>query len=83
MTVFSNVATASGTGAVAIVFAIFLLYIVISAFASYRRLSHINGPFLAKISQLWVARSTLQHRVYLDGEEALKKYGTVTCSGDG
>ena len=51
-------------------------YYVVSSFASWFRLRHVPGPFLASFSYLWLARINLlgitSHQLL-----SLRKYGSV------
>ncbi|KIX05178.1 uncharacterized protein Z518_06050 [Rhinocladiella mackenziei CBS 650.93] len=44
---------------------------------AYRRLRHIKGPGLASISSLWIFYQTCRSRIYLAGDEALQRYGSI------
>lgn len=57
-----------------IVFALVALYIW-QSYQSYRRLSHIPGPWLAQWSQLWLLRSIYGQQSHLEMHEVSKKYG--------
>jgi hypothetical protein len=51
----------------------------IATYLSYRKLSHIKGPWLASFSPFWLFYQTVRGRVYLAGQEALLEYGTDLC----
>lgn len=45
------------------------------SYLSYRRLSHIPGPWLAQWSQLWLLKSIYGQQSHLEMHEVSKKYG--------
>jgi len=45
------------------------------SYKSYRRLSHIKGPWLAQWSQLWLLGSIYRQQTHLEMHEVSKKYG--------
>ncbi|OAL19458.1 hypothetical protein AYO22_09620 [Fonsecaea multimorphosa] len=52
-----------------------------STVISYRKLSHIPGPWLACFSQLWIFNVTSKGDLYLTMEEVLHKYGSPARIG--
>ena len=52
-----------------------VLYISISCFINYRKLSQFDGPPLAAISGLWLWKQSLYKRAHVAQAEALQKYG--------
>jgi hypothetical protein len=60
----------------AILAVVAVIYYVVSAYLTYRKLAHIKGPWLACISPLWLFYQTIRGRVNVAGEEVLRKYGT-------
>lgn len=54
--------------------ALFAWFLVSSAW-QWHRLHHFDGPFLAKISNLWLFLSVDSGRSYLDFWEVTQKYG--------
>lgn len=51
-------------------------YYIVSSYASWLRLRHVPGPFLASFSYLWLARINLLG-ITSDGLLSLRKYGSV------
>lgn len=52
-------------------------YWIVSTIVSYRRLSHIKGPPLAAVTQLWYMKSMLSGQSAVDLSEVCDKYGTA------
>lgn len=52
-----------------------IFYLIISTWASHRRLAHISGPTLACFSQLWMFNATSKGDLYLEAERVLRQYG--------
>ena len=52
-----------------------LAWLVVNTFVSYRKLRHIPGPWLARISQLWLFNVTFKGDLYLAMEDVIQKYG--------
>lgn len=50
---------------------------MINTFLAYNRLKHIKGPWLASLSRLWLAESTIRRSIYSDLADICKKYGTA------
>jgi hypothetical protein len=63
--------------ALAAIVTVAVVWLVVSAVVSYRRLRHISGPWLAGISQLWLFNVTFRGDLYLAMEEVLEKYGRI------
>jgi hypothetical protein len=57
-----------------------VLYLLITTFNAYRRLSAFQGPPIARISNLWVLIQTLRGRLHLATAEVLKAYGRLPVS---
>lgn len=55
-------------------------WFIISTVVSYRKLRHIPGPWLARISQLWLLNVTSKGDLYLWMEEVIQKYGMIRGS---
>jgi len=47
------------------------------AYRLYRRLSHINGPWLAQWSQLWLLGAIYRQNTHLEVYKLSKKYGVL------
>ncbi|KIW68377.1 hypothetical protein PV04_04330 [Phialophora macrospora] len=58
-----------------------IAWFVVSTVVSYRRLRHIPGPWLARISQLWLFKVTWKGDLYLAMEEVHEKYGSPARIG--
>jgi hypothetical protein len=54
---------------------VFLIAYVIKEVRSYRRLSHLPGPWLASVSNLWYIYTEMSGRNYIYWETACEKYG--------
>ena len=52
-----------------------VLYISISCFINYRKLSQFKGPPLAAVSGLWLWKQSLSKRMHIAQAEVLQKYG--------
>lgn len=50
-------------------------YVIVSCVLNYRKLSHIDGPFLAKIGPFWLMYHTLRGDLYQVLGPSMKKYG--------
>lgn len=68
-TILSHPFTAAG--------AVLLTWFLASTVLAYRRLSHIPGPFLASISDLWLIRASTSRRLSAVFEETARKYGPL------
>lgn len=55
-----------------------LLLLVFNCFSNYRKLPHIPGPWLAKVSELWLLYHTIKGDVPLATQAAVQKYGLTT-----
>lgn len=53
-----------------------LIAFVINRILLYNRLKHINGPWLASWSRLWLFRSTYRATLYSDLANVCKQHGT-------
>jgi hypothetical protein len=53
----------------------FVFYLLAKHYLSYRRLSHIKGPWLAAWSNLWLVGAIWRQRSHLEVYEVSKKYG--------
>lgn len=51
------------------------VYVSVQCYLNYRKCSSFRGPFLATFSNIWLFKSTLRGRVYLDCASQLDKYG--------
>lgn len=60
---------------------LFLVYLMGTTVLSYRRLRHIPGPFLARISKLWVVRAVTSGRAHLTFHDTSIRYGPVSRIG--
>lgn len=58
-----------------------ILFAIVNAVRSYRRLSHIPGPRIASISRLWLLKSLLGPRNHLNVFETNLKYGPLARIG--
>ncbi|KKY14442.1 putative cytochrome p450 [Phaeomoniella chlamydospora] len=58
-----------------------VVYAITTTYLNYRKLRHINGPLLAKISPIWMFYYTYRGTLYLAVEDALKKYGSPVVVG--
>ncbi|KAL7784320.1 cytochrome P450 [Trichoderma ceciliae] len=67
--------------ALATTFAATFAWFLLSSAWQYYRLCYFDGPFLAKISNLWLFRSVESGRSYLDFWEVTQKYGTIARVG--
>ncbi|OCT52373.1 hypothetical protein CLCR_11071 [Cladophialophora carrionii] len=54
-----------------------VVWVVVSTAASYHRLRHIPGPWLARFSQLWLLNVTSKGDLYLAMEGVIEKYGRM------
>jgi hypothetical protein len=61
--------------------AILVLYYVITAFRSWRRLREFKGPTLASFSYLWMVRTTFSGRMWEKYRDVSGKYGSVARIG--
>ncbi|TRX98520.1 hypothetical protein FHL15_000594 [Xylaria flabelliformis] len=59
----------------------FLLWYLISSAITWYRLRHVPGPFLAKFSYLWLARTSQGGRQYYFHRDLCKKYGPLVRVG--
>ncbi|KAI0195845.1 pisatin demethylase [Xylaria flabelliformis] len=59
----------------------FLSWYLISSVSTWYRLRHIPGPFLAKFSYLWLARTSQGGRLYYFHRDLCKKYGPLVRVG--
>ncbi|KAI0449568.1 pisatin demethylase [Xylaria acuta] len=59
----------------------FLLWYLTSSTITWYRLRHIPGPFLAKFSYLWLARTAQGGRLYYAHRDLCKKYGPLVRVG--
>ncbi|KAI0485538.1 pisatin demethylase [Xylaria cf. heliscus] len=59
----------------------FLLWYLVSSTVTWYRLRHIPGPFLAKFSYLWLARTAQEARQYYVHRDLCKKYGPLVRVG--
>ncbi|PQE05318.1 cytochrome p450 protein [Rutstroemia sp. NJR-2017a BVV2] len=53
-----------------------LIYVVVTRYQIYQKLSGFKGPFLASISDLWLLKQSLKHRQHHALEEVLDRYGS-------
>lgn len=61
--------------AVVIVTISYIGYVLTSCFFNYRKLAHIDGPFLAKIGPFWLMYHTLRGDLYTVLGPLMKQYG--------
>jgi len=54
---------------------LFLAAIAWQEWASYRRLSHVKGPFWAQFTSLWISGAVATKRQHLEVFEVSQKYG--------
>jgi hypothetical protein len=54
---------------------LFLAIIVWQEWVSYRRLSHVKGPFWAQFTSLWISGAVATKRQHLELFEVSQKYG--------
>ena len=82
LTIFEPPIVRMATQAVLVVVILTLILVTTThSIRSYRRLSHIPGPPLAGISRLWLLKSILGSRNYLNFFEANLKYGPLARVG--
>ncbi|KAJ9617190.1 hypothetical protein H2200_000911 [Cladophialophora chaetospira] len=58
-----------------------LAWFVVSTVVSYRKLRHIPGPWLARLSQLWLFNVTSKGDLYLAMEDVIQNYGSPAVIG--
>lgn len=58
-----------------------VFYYIIPYFTTYRYLSCVPGPFIAKFSNIWVGLSARRGRKFAAVDSAHRKYGKVTRIG--
>ncbi|KAJ5720365.1 uncharacterized protein N7483_008299 [Penicillium malachiteum] len=58
-----------------------VLYYTIPYFTTYKSLSHVPGPFIAKFSNIWVGISARRGQKFAAVDTAHKKYGNVVRIG--
>jgi hypothetical protein len=58
---------------------LFLTWHLVRFYLSYRRLSHIRGPWLAGWSSLWLVGAVWRKQSHLEFYEVAKKYGQSQC----
>ena len=58
-----------------VVVASFVAFVVARLYLSYRRLSHIPGPWLAGWSSLWLVGAIRRKQSHLEFYELAQKYG--------
>ncbi|KAL7622829.1 hypothetical protein AAE478_006508 [Parahypoxylon ruwenzoriense] len=76
----SIISSPSLPGACVAFIALFVLWYVVSAAATWYRLRHIPGPFLASFSHLWMVKTILRSSV-VDDFRQLHSYGKLARNG--
>ena len=56
--------------------AVTFLILFASSIANYRRLAQFKGPWLGRISSLWIVKATLGGEIHLELQKVNNKYGT-------
>lgn len=59
----------------ALLLAIYIGYVIILCILNYRKLSHIDGPFFAKIGPFWLMYHTLRGDLYRVLGPSMRQYG--------
>ncbi|KAJ5168628.1 uncharacterized protein N7482_004222 [Penicillium canariense] len=59
----------------------FIFYYAVPYFTTYRELSHVPGPLIAKFSNVWVGLSARRGRKFAAVDAAHRKYGKVVRIG--
>lgn len=57
-----------------------IIYLSVSTYLSYRKLSHIRGPWWACVSPLWIFYHAFRGRIYLATHEVIEEYGERTSA---
>jgi hypothetical protein len=57
---------------------ILIAYLAVTSYLSYRRLSHIKGPWFAAWSNLWLVGVVWRRKINLELYEVYKTYGWRT-----
>ncbi|KAI0413510.1 pisatin demethylase [Xylaria grammica] len=73
--------TLSGTNGVYLACGSFVLWYLLSSIITWYRLRHVPGPFLAKFSYVWLARTAQGARLYYVHRDLCRKYGPLVRVG--
>lgn len=65
----------SWLGAVSLALSVALVLSLGTRLRQFRRLRHIDGPFIAAFSRLWLVHTVWSGRAYLDFWDVNRKYG--------
>lgn len=55
-----------------------LSFLMVSTYISYKFLANFPGPFLARFTKLWYAKSIVQENAHKVFDDLIKKYGEIS-----